>query len=103
VDLADLIVRLVASDAPYGIYHGTASGQTSWHGLARAVFELLGHDPDRVRPTTSHAFPRPAPRPAWSVLAHTTLDTVGITAIGHWRGRLAAAGQDVVPSRPTRA
>jgi dTDP-4-dehydrorhamnose reductase len=102
VDLADLTVRLIASPAPYGIYHGTASGQTSWHGLARAIFEQLGHDPERVQPTTSAAFPRPAPRPAWSVLAHTTLDAAGIIPIGDWRGRLAAGARDLLLSRATR-
>lgn len=45
VDLADLVVRLVAGDAAYGTHHGTASGQTTWFGLARAVFE-----PQRARP-----------------------------------------------------
>jgi dTDP-4-dehydrorhamnose reductase len=95
-DLADLIVRLLARPAPYGVYHGTATGQTSWHGLARAVFAQLGHAPDRVQPTTTAAFPRPAPRPAWSVLAHTTLDTAGIDPIGHWQQRLNTAAADVL-------
>ncbi len=36
-----------------------AAGETTWYGLARAVFELLGADPDRVRPTTSDRL-RPA-------------------------------------------
>jgi dTDP-4-dehydrorhamnose reductase len=95
-DLGDLIVRLVASGAPYRTYHGTASGQTSWHGLARAVFEQLGHDPDRVQPTTTAAFPRPAPRPAWSVLAHDVLQAPGISPIGHWRDRLSFAAPDLL-------
>ena len=85
VDLADLIVRLVAGDTAYGIHHGTATGQTTWFGLARAVFELSGLDPERVLPTTTDAFPRPAPRPAWSVLSHHSLETAGIAAIGDWR------------------
>lgn len=88
-DLADLIVRLIAGPAPYGTYHGTASGQTSWQGLARAVFEQLGHDPDRVRPTTTAGYPRPAPRPVWSVLAHDALDAAGVRPIGPWQDGLA--------------
>ncbi len=90
VDLSDLVVRLVAADAPAGTYHGTASGETTWHGFARAVFEHDGLDPERVRPTTTDAFPRPAPRPAWSVLGHGSLEAAGVTPIGDWRTGLAA-------------
>jgi dTDP-4-dehydrorhamnose reductase len=63
-------VRLVADSAPFGTYHGTAAGETTWFGLARAALEDAGHDPAKVVPTTSAAFPRPAARPAYSVLAH---------------------------------
>lgn len=87
-DLADLIVRLTAADPPGGIYHGTSTGETTWHGLARAVFEARGLDPQRVRPTTTDAFPRPAPRPAYSVLSHATLEEAGITPIRDWRAAL---------------
>ena len=106
-DLAALLVRMVAADAPPGTYHGTASGQTTWHGLARAVFEESGLDPARVHETTTAAFPRPAPRPAWSVLDHTTLDRAGIAPIGAWRPSLAAhlsvASADSDRSGPQRA
>ncbi len=87
-DLADLIVRMVAADAPTGIYHGTSSGETTWHGLARAVFETRGLDPERVRPTTTDTFPRPAPRPAYSVLSHATLEAAGVIPIRDWRAAL---------------
>jgi dTDP-4-dehydrorhamnose reductase len=90
VDLADLIVRLVASSAPYGTYHGTSQGQVSWFGFTRAIFEELGLDPDRVQPTTTKAFPRPAPRPPWSVLSHDTLAQVDVAPIRHWREAAAA-------------
>ena len=69
-DLARQIVKLVDSGAPAGIYHGTSSGETTWFGLTREIYELLGADPERVSPTTTDAFPRPAPRPAFSVLGH---------------------------------
>ena len=88
-DLADLIVRMIAADAPAGIYHGTSSDETTWHGLARAVLEARGLDPERVRPTTTDAFPRPAPRPAYSVLSHATLEVAGVTPIRDWRSALA--------------
>lgn len=89
-DLAGLIVRMTSAGAPTGTYHGTSTGQTTWHGLARAVFEGLGLDPERVRPTTTASFPRPAPRPAYSVLGHDTLERAHIEPIGDWRAGLAA-------------
>jgi dTDP-4-dehydrorhamnose reductase len=96
VDLADLIVRLLAAPAPYGTYPGTAGGHTSRHGLARAVYEQLGHDPDRVHPTTTAAFPRPAPRPARTVLAHDTLTAAGLSPVGDWHLRLTTATRAVL-------
>ena len=90
VDLADLIVRLVASSAPYGVYHGTSSGQVSWFGFTQAIFEELGLDPDRVQPTTTEAFPRPAPRPAWSVLSHDSLEAACVAPIRDWRASIGS-------------
>ena len=89
VDLADLLVRLVGADAPAGTYHGTSTGETTWCEFARAVFEHGGLDPARVLPTTSAAFPRPAPRPTYSVLSHDSLSAVGVRPIGDWRAGLA--------------
>ena len=91
VDLADAIVRLVMSDAPFGTYHGTSSGETTWFGFARAIFSGLGLDPARVTPTTTDAFPRPAPRPAYSVLGHEAWHRVGLPALPPWRDSLAKA------------
>ncbi|MFF7969722.1 dTDP-4-dehydrorhamnose reductase [Streptomyces sp. NPDC007905] len=95
VDLADRLVRLgqaaLAGAAPAGVYHGTSGGETTWFGLAREIFRLLGADPGRVRPTTSTAFERPAPRPAYSVLGHDRWRQAGIEPIRPWREALEAA------------
>lgn len=85
-DLADFLVRLAQSDLPPDVYHGTSSGETTWCGLAREIFALLGLDQNRVRAVPSSAYPRPAPRPANSVLAHTRCEP-----IRHWRDALHAA------------
>ena len=64
-DLARGLLALARSDAPAGAYHGTNRGQTSWNGFAKAIFEELGADPDRVLPTDSASFVTAATRPAF--------------------------------------
>ncbi|MGA0568918.1 dTDP-4-dehydrorhamnose reductase [Rathayibacter sp. KR2-224] len=90
-DLAEQLVRLVDMDAPAGIYHGTASGETTWFGFAQAVFEQAGLDPERVKATTSADFSRPAARPAYSVLGHDAWGAAGIPVMRDWREALADA------------
>jgi dTDP-4-dehydrorhamnose reductase len=94
-DVADLIERLVAARAPAGTYHATASGETSWHGFARDVVASAGLATP-VEPTTSDAFPRPAPRPAYSVLGHDVLHAIGVSPIGKWATRWEAAASEVL-------
>ncbi|QGQ18889.1 dTDP-4-dehydrorhamnose reductase [Cellulomonas sp. JZ18] len=96
VDVADLVHRLVRAGAPSGTYHGTSAGSTSWFEFARAVVEAAGMDPSLVQPTTSEAYVRPAPRPAYSVLGHDALGAAGVTPIGDWRERWRAAAPAVL-------
>jgi dTDP-4-dehydrorhamnose reductase len=90
-DLAAQIVRLLESEAPAGVYHGTNSGQATWYEFARAVLEEAGLDPERIQPTDSSAFVRPAPRPAYSVLAHGGWARAGLAPMRPWREALRAA------------
>ena len=89
-EVAAAVLRLVDAGAPAGTYHATAGGSTTWYGLTRRAFELAGLDPARVRPTTTDAFPRPAPRPAYSVLGHEAWDTAGLAAPADWDEVLTA-------------
>ena len=91
VDLAARIVELVDAGAPAGVFHGTASGETTWHGLAQAVFAAAGLDPARVLPTDSASFVRPAPRPAYSVLGHDAWSRIGLAPLRDWREALSDA------------
>lgn len=99
-DLAAQLVALVDADAPAGIYHGTNAGQTSWFGFARAVFEEAGLDPERVLPTDSASFVRPAKRPSYSVLGHDGWARAGLKPMRPWRDALAAAAASGVLASP---
>jgi dTDP-4-dehydrorhamnose reductase len=95
-DLADRLVALGSTTltghpAPSGVYHGTSAGRTTWYELARAVFTLLGADPDRIRPVTTAGLARPAARPAYSVLGHDRWRTAGLEPLRNWRTALAEA------------
>lgn len=87
-DVADQIVLLSQSAVPPGIYHATSSGATTWFGLARAVFGLLGADPARVTPTSSSELGRPARRPAYSVLGHAGWASAGLPPLPDWEHSL---------------
>ncbi len=96
VDLADLVVRLVLAQAPAGTYHGTSSGATTWYEFARTVVGSAGYSPEKVRPTSSATLALAAPRPAYSVLGHDALLAAGVTPIGPWQERWAAAAATVL-------
>ena len=79
------------SDQQPGIWHCTNAGEASWYVFARAVFAELGLDPARVVPTTTEKFPRPAPRPAYSVLSGEKWRAADLPVMAHWRDALHEA------------
>jgi dTDP-4-dehydrorhamnose reductase/4-ketoreductase len=92
-DVAERIADLGPLLGPeaHGVFHATNSGEATWFDLAREVFSLIGADPERVRPTSSAAFPRPAPRPAYSALAHRRWQEIGLPLPRDWRSALHEA------------
>jgi dTDP-4-dehydrorhamnose reductase len=84
-DLASMVRRLVVARLP-GTFHVTNQGVTSWFGLAREVLAAAGLDPDRVRPVATADLqpPRPAPRPANSVLDNAALRLSGIPLLADY-------------------
>ncbi|OZG30344.1 dTDP-4-dehydrorhamnose reductase [Williamsia sp. 1138] len=96
-DLADGLLELAGqvsgpdSVAAGQILHATNAGSCSWFDLAQAVFVEVGADPSRVLPTTSAEFPRPAPRPAYSVLSGRAWQVAELTPLRDWRAALTAA------------
>lgn len=87
-DLARMLARMAVERRP-GIYHVTNQGSCTWHELARAAVELAGLDPDTVAEATTADFPRPAPRPANSVLANAALIASGLPLLRPWPEALA--------------
>ena len=71
--LAPALVE-IAERGLTGIHHVAGAGSCSWHDLAAATFAETGADV-RLSPCTTADFPRPAPRPAYSVLGVTRPDT----------------------------
>ena len=97
-DLAEHIGLLLDKHPAPGTYHGTNSGQTSWFDFTREIFRLAGADPDRVLPTTSAEFVRPAPRPAFSVLGHDRWAEQGLAEMRPWQDALEQAFEDGIAS-----
>jgi dTDP-4-dehydrorhamnose reductase len=85
-DLAQMLLELVQSDC-YGIYHASNTGVCTWFEFAKAIFEEKGLQAEAV-PCTTAEFPRPAPRPAYSVMDHCALRTNGFAALRPWREAL---------------
>ena len=90
-DLAKQIVELVLSQAPAGIYHGTNSGQATWFEFAQAIFSIAGADVSRVIPVSTTEFPRPAKRPAYSVLGHDAWAGTSVSEMRNWKIALEEA------------
>lgn len=87
-DLARALVRLMEVGAQ-GMVHGVNSGCCSWFQLAREAVRMAGGDPALVEPVTSREFPRPAPRPAYSVLSTSRLRALTGSSPPPWQEGLA--------------
>jgi len=93
-DAVPAIWKLATERMP-GTYHVANDGEATWFELARAVLEAAGLDPFRVEPIATAELdpPRPAKRPAYSVLDCTVARAMGVPPLPHWRdglGRLVA-------------
>ena len=100
--LVDVAGRVAERRGPRRrVLHCTNSGEVTWFGFARAVFEETGRDPARVLPCTTADYPRPAPRPAYSVLSGAAWQAEGLTPLRPWREALTTAlTQDLDAFRP---
>lgn len=89
-DLAPVLRRL-ALDRRSGVHHVTNQGAVSWYEFVGDVLQAAGYDRAMVRPITTAELdpPRPALRPANSVLDNTVLRAAGIPLLRDFRAPLA--------------
>ena len=89
-DLAPALRRL-ALDRRAGVHHLTNAGAVSWYEFVRDILIAAGHDPERVRPISTVDLdpPRPAPRPANSVLDNAAWRSAGLEPLRDFHAPLA--------------
>lgn len=85
-DLAWAILELYPRGVT-GTIHAVNTGETSWHGFASEIVRRLGSTIP-VDPVPTEAFPRPAPRPAYSVLDTSRLATFLGKPMPDWKDAL---------------
>ena len=95
-DLAGKIVETFISKSPFGIYHGTNSGEATWFDFAREIFELLEMDVRRVVPISSDTLSRLAKRPTFSVLSHESWRIANLKEMQDWKIALASAMPSII-------
>jgi dTDP-4-dehydrorhamnose reductase len=84
-DLASMLIKLGIGRRS-GLFHVTNQGPTTWFGFARDVLSAAGLDPSIVEPVSTADLdpPRPAPRPANSVLDNAALRVSGIPLLADY-------------------
>jgi dTDP-4-dehydrorhamnose reductase len=97
--VADLVpmLRRFALERRNGLFHVTNQGAVSWYEFAQEVFAAAGHDASRVTPISTAELdpPRPAPRPANSVLDNAALRAAGLPLLPDFRESLRALVQQI--------
>ncbi len=97
-DLAPATLAAVDAGAR-GVLHLTNRGVVTWFELARAVVAAAGMDPELIQPCSTDAFPRPARRPANSVLDSERLAEAGLDPLPHYRSSLDATVAELLARR----
>lgn len=69
-DLAERTKWMIEQKPNYGVYHVTNAGTCTWYEFAQEIFRIT-NSPVKLSPCTSAEFPRPAKRPAFSILLNT--------------------------------
>ncbi len=93
-DLAHLSKQLIDGYAtkgeslPFGIYHATGDGVTTWFEFAREIFTMSGNSEIKLNPISTADYPTPAKRPRYSVLSNEKLKKHFGLSLPDWRDAL---------------
>ena len=90
-DLVTALLEIAGRPTAPPLLHIANDGAASRFEQARAVFDGVGADPDRVRPVSSEDAPRPAARPPYSALSGRAATAAGLAPLRPWREALAEA------------
>ena len=77
VDLASIIHQAIEKEIPFGVYHATNQGYTTWYDFTKLILKKANID-CKVNPVTTEEFPRPAKRPFNSQLSKDKILKEGI-------------------------
>ena len=73
----------------HGIFHCTSEGSCTWYDFAKAIVDAYNIDTP-VNSCTTAEFPRPAPRPKYSVLENARLKESGQNIMPFWKNSLSS-------------
>lgn len=83
VDVCRQILYIISKEQ-FGLYHCTSEGECSWYEFACHILKKCNIDSD-ILPCTTAEFPRPAPRPPYSVLENQRLKQIGMNIMDDWK------------------
>ncbi len=83
VDVCNQIFATMNLDLK-GVFHCTSEGSCTWYDFAKAIVDAYGITTP-VNPCTTEEYPRPAPRPKFSVLENERLKKAGVNIMPHWK------------------
>ncbi|MFB5763870.1 dTDP-4-dehydrorhamnose reductase [Paenibacillus medicaginis] len=105
VDLAQFLLELMGTEK-YGVYHASGSGACNWYEFTKAIFEEAAQILKlsfiaEVLPCSTDEFPRPAPRPANSVMDHLSIRVNDLADFKPWREALQEFLKELATTRKT--
>ncbi|WP_219839164.1 dTDP-4-dehydrorhamnose reductase [Paenibacillus sp. R14(2021)] len=87
LDLAVFLVGLVQTEH-FGIFHASNRGACTWFDFAHAILQESGNTRVKLEACSTAEFPRPAARPAYSVMRHAAIERYDLNDLRPWREAL---------------